>query len=198
MGRRIFAEVYQTVSNMSLTTGTIYFLQGSLGSGKSHILAALVCLLVKECKRVVYIPDARDLATATNTALEFAYADYKVLRKRIQRFSSITDIWQFAKERSRLGDRWYIICDQMNALDHFPDTANTLGPHAELEALQFIKRLSEDHYFIWSTSGNCRQEASNNRRQNSTAKRLLFHEGYNRVRSSRPSDTWSTPTNMRG
>jgi len=202
MGRRIFAEVYQTVSNMSFTTGTIYSLQGSLGSGKSHILAALVCLLAKEDKRVVYLPDARVLATDiveyTKEALQLAYADDQALFKQIQGLSSIADIFQFSGECSRRDECWYLICDQMNALDHFPDTANTLGPNAQQEALQFIQRLSKNHYFIWSASGNCRQAASNNRRQNSGAKRLLFREGYNRVRSSLPSDTWSTPTNMRG
>jgi len=202
MGRQIFGEVYQTVSNMSGRAGTIYSLQGSLGTGKSHILAALVCLLIKEGKRVVYLPDARVLAIAiedyTKEALQLAYADDQALFKQIQGLSSIADIFQFSEERSRLGDRWYIICDQMNALDHFPDTANTLGPNAQQGALQFIQRLSKDHYFIWRASGNCRQAASNNRRQNFGAKRLLFREGYNRVRSSRPSDTWSNPTNMRG
>ena len=152
MGRRIFAEVYQTVSNMSPTTGTIYSLQGSLGSGESHILAALSCLLVKEDKTVVYLPDARVLATAivkyTKEALQLAYADDQVLFKQIQGLSSIADIFEFSEECARLGDRWYIICDQMNALDQFPDTANTLGPEAQQEALQFIPRLSGDHYLI--------------------------------------------------
>jgi len=44
MGRQIFGEVYQMVSNMSRRAETIYSLQGSLGSGKSHILAFTVGL----------------------------------------------------------------------------------------------------------------------------------------------------------
>jgi len=202
MGRRIFAEVYQTVSKMSVTTGMIYSLQGSLGSGKSHILAALVCLLVKEGKRVVYLPEAKQLATDlvgyTQYSLQLAYADDEVLFERIQGFSSITDILKFAKERSRRGELWYLICDQMNALDHFHDIANSLAAEDQREALRFIQRLASDHIYIWSASGNCRDAASDNRRQNSGAQRLLFREGYNRVRSSLPSDTRSTPTNMRG
>jgi len=189
MGRKIFGEVYQTVSNMSRRAGTIYSLQGTLGSGKSHILAALVCLLVKESKRVVYIPDARVLATDivkyTKEALKFAYADDQALFKQIQGLSSKPDIFEFAEERTSRCESWYLICDQMNALDHTPDSANTLGRDAQLEALQFIQCLSGDHYFIWS-AGNCRDAASNNKRQNSGAKRLLFREGYNRVRLSPP------------
>jgi energy-coupling factor transporter ATP-binding protein EcfA2 len=190
------------VSNMSRRTGTIYSLQGSLGSGKSHILAALVCLLVKKGKRVVYLPDAKVLATAiveyTKEALQLAYADDQALFERIQGLLSIADIVQFALERSSQHEWWYLICDQMNALDHFPDTSNTLGPGAQMEALQFIQRLAHTHYFIWSASGNCREAASDNVRQNSGAKRLLFREGYNRVRSSRFFDTRLTPTNTWG
>jgi len=152
MGGPIFAEVYQTVSKMSVTTGTVYYLQGTLGSGESHILAALVCLLIKEGKRVVYLPEAKPLATDlvgyTQYALQLAYADDEVLFERIQGFSSMTDILKFAKERSRRGEWWYLICDQMNTLYHFPNTDNSLGPDAQPEALQFIQRLSEDHYFI--------------------------------------------------
>jgi ABC-type glutathione transport system ATPase component len=202
MGRQKFAEVYQTVSNMSWATGTIYSLQGTLGSGKSHILAALACLLLKEGKRVVYLPDARVLATAvveyTKEALQLAYADDQALFERIQVLLSIEDIVQFALERSSQHEWWYLICDQMNALDHFPGTANTLSPAAQMEALRFILRLAHPHYFIWSASGNCREAPSDNPRQNSGGKRLLFREGYNRVRSSRFFDTRLTPTNTWG
>jgi hypothetical protein len=202
MGREIFAKVYQMVSNMSRTTGTIYSLEGTLGSGKSHILAALVCLLLKECKWVVYLPDARVLAKSivehTKDALQLAYADNQALFGQIQGLLSIEDIVQFSLERSRQGEWWYLICDQMNALDHFPDTANSLSPETRMAALQFIQRLAYPHYFIWSASGNCREAASDNARQNSGAKRLLFREGYNRVRSSRFFDTRLTPTNVQG
>jgi len=188
IGRKIFGEVYRTVSNMSRRAGTIYSLQGTLGSGKSHILAALVCLLIKEGKRVVYILDARVFATNivdyTKEAMQLAYADDQVLFEQIEGFSFTADILQFSKERSKRGDWWYLICDQMDALDHFPDSANTLGPDAQMEALRFIRSLSGYHYFIWSASGNCRQTASDNARQNSGAKWLVFERGYTRVRYS--------------
>ena len=188
IGRKIFGEVYRTVSNMSRRAGTIYSLQGTLGSGKSHILAALVCLLIKEGKRVVYILDARVFATNivdyTKEAMQLAYADDQVLFEQIEGFSFTADILQFSKERSTRGDWWHLICDQMNAVDHFPDSANTLDPDAQMEALWFIWSLSGYHYFIWSDSGNCREAASDNAHQNSGAKWLVFERGYTRVRCS--------------
>jgi len=142
------------------------------------------------------LPDARVLATTiveyTKDALQFAYADDRVLWERIEGLSSTADICQFSSERARWSERWYLICDQMNALDHFPDTANTLGQDAQLEALQFIRRLSANPYFIWSASGFCREAVSDNARQNYGAKCLIFREGYNRVRTSRFFDIMLT------
>lgn len=112
MGRRIFAEVYQTVSSMSWRTGTGYCVQGSLGSGKSHILAALACLLIKEGKKVVYLPDARVLARMmvvyTRAALQLTYSDNEELFQQIQAISSPAEILQFVHERS---EEIYFICE---------------------------------------------------------------------------------------
>ena len=127
---------------------------------------------------------ATDIVKYTKEALKFAYADDQALFKQIQGLSSIADIIKLAEERSECGEWWYIICDQMSALDHFTDSANTLGLDAKLEALQFVQRLTEDHYFIWSASGNCRDAASDNARQNSRAKWLVIRTGYTRVRYS--------------
>jgi energy-coupling factor transporter ATP-binding protein EcfA2 len=188
MGRQVFAEVYKMVSNMSWRTGTIYSLQGTLGSGKSHILAALACLLLKNGKRVVYLPDVQVFAglkvKSTKAALGLAYADDEALFLRIQGLSSTTDICQFVEERAKCGEVMYFICDQMNALDHFPDAADTKDQRVKQEALSFIEELSGIHNFIWSASGNCRAAASHNARQWSGAQRVLFRRGYNRVYSS--------------
>jgi len=39
-----------------------YLLHGTLGAGKSHLLAVLTCVLRKEGMRVVYLPDCRRLS----------------------------------------------------------------------------------------------------------------------------------------
>ena len=191
MGRRIIADVYQAVSNLSWRTGSNYSLQGSLGSGKSHILAALACLLVKEGKRVVYLPDARILAAMmvayTQAALQLTYADDEELFQRIQGFSSTAAIYEFVRERQARGEKLYFICDQMDALDHLPGTGNTLGARVQDDAVEFILQLSGFHNFIWSASGNCRV-TSDNAWPNSGAKRLLVQQGYNRVCSYRLVD----------
>jgi len=188
MGREIFAEVYQVVSNMSRRTGKIYSLQGSSGTGKSHILAALACLLVKEGKRVVYLPNAKVLAAMmvvyTKEALKLTYADDEELFRRIQGFSLTVEVLQFIQEREEQGEELYIICGQMDTLRRFPDTADANGPRVQDEALTSILQLSMWHNFIWSASGNC-WASSDTALQTSGARHLLLRQGYNRVCSSR-------------
>ncbi|KAF8431713.1 hypothetical protein BGX38DRAFT_1177614 [Terfezia claveryi] len=48
------------------------YLHGTQGSGKSHILAALTCLLMKKGHRVVYIPDCRALILDLFRYLQFS------------------------------------------------------------------------------------------------------------------------------
>jgi len=181
MGRQIFADVYQAVSNLSWRTGTNYSLQGSLGSGKSHILAALACLLVKEGRRVVYLPDAKRLAAAmvayTKFALQLTYADDRELFQRIQGFKSTETICEFVQERQVCGEELYFICGPMNTLDHYLVTGNKLGPQDQDDVLTFILQLSGFHKLIWSGSGNCQVISG----QSSGVKRLLVQQGYNRV-----------------
>jgi hypothetical protein len=60
--------------------------------------------------------------------LQLAYADDEERFHRILGFSSTAEICQFVRERHIRGEELYFICDQMNALDHFPNNGNTLVP----------------------------------------------------------------------
>jgi len=60
------------------------YVYGTPGSGKSHLLAALVYHLIREGKRVFYVPDCSTLlldpANTIWTALRFAFYDSAALR----------------------------------------------------------------------------------------------------------------------
>lgn len=81
---------------------------------------------------MVCLPDGRVSATMVVTylkaALRLTYADDQALFQRIQGFSFTVEICQFVVERHERGEELYFICDQMNARDHFPDTATPLVP----------------------------------------------------------------------
>ena len=62
MGREIFAQLYKVVHREDIQMGNNYlYLCDMSGTGKSHLLAALVCQLVFEGKRVFYVPVCRRL-----------------------------------------------------------------------------------------------------------------------------------------
>jgi len=55
----------------------VCYFHGTVGAGKSHLLAALTCLLMRQGMLVVFIPDCNDLladpARYFTAGLEFAY-----------------------------------------------------------------------------------------------------------------------------
>ncbi|KAF8234815.1 hypothetical protein L208DRAFT_1393487 [Tricholoma matsutake] len=84
MGRSKFRELEKRVENKTFLKGSeSLYLYGTSGSGKSHLLAALVYCLVREGKRVFYIPDCSSLllkpAQTIWAALTFAFYDSDVL-----------------------------------------------------------------------------------------------------------------------
>ena len=69
MGRSKFRELQKRVENENfLDAHESLYLYGTSGSGKSHLLAALVYRLISEGKRIFYIPDCSILL------LELAHA----------------------------------------------------------------------------------------------------------------------------
>jgi ABC-type cobalamin transport system ATPase subunit len=62
VGRERFTEVYDKVQTLQYESSfRRLYVSGPMGHGKSHLLAALVCFLIKEGKCVIYIPDCAAL-----------------------------------------------------------------------------------------------------------------------------------------
>ena len=97
------------------------YLYGSSGSGKSHLLAALVCWFIKNQKRVVYIPDCAELVgagaalTVFKKALRFCYNDDGVT---LQTINDFLEFWGLAPQI-------ILAVDQLNALDRGPSGIST-------------------------------------------------------------------------
>ena len=60
-GRSIFSTVYDMAKQMNTKQQKRLHIHGTLGAGKSYLLAALGSLLWKEGVRVVYVPDCYEL-----------------------------------------------------------------------------------------------------------------------------------------
>ena len=90
MGRECFLRVWNALAGVrkdSQHRQAIY-VYGGKGLGKSYILAALACLLVRQGARVVYLPDCRamllDPLIYLQTALIFAFLNSAIHLEDIQ------------------------------------------------------------------------------------------------------------------
>ena len=103
VGRSHFQHILDEVQNPNYLKGLWdLYLYGTSGTGKSHILAALVRHLVQKGERVVYIPDCsillNDHTTYIRTALLFAFYDQPALRAEIIHARDMSALLRFIRE----------------------------------------------------------------------------------------------------
>jgi hypothetical protein len=121
MGRSKFAELQQDVYSADIQAGHERLsLYGAAGTGKSHLLAALVCQLVRQRKRVFYIPDCRQIVDgdpfkAIRTALLFTFYDDSRSCDTINAAKSMGDLLDYGRNLPE--SSLYVIIDQRNVLE---------------------------------------------------------------------------------
>ena len=151
MGRSKFRELQKRVENENfLDALESLYLYGTSGSGKSHLLAALVYRLVREGKRVFYIPDCSILllepAHTIWAALTFAFYDSPVLETIGDPHDVDALIRWVANDRDI-----YIIVDQVNTLE---PTGDDSLKKRKAQALCWLGALRFNHRYIFSASAN--------------------------------------------
>jgi hypothetical protein len=116
MGREKFMELLNTLDEPWRKDRAALWVYGTRGYGKSHLLAALVCLLSARKERVVYIPDCRDCLKAPTlyfrAAMLLTWADDDDMQKKIINLSTMEQIHVFFKKH-----RAIFVIDQMNTLE---------------------------------------------------------------------------------
>jgi hypothetical protein len=182
MGRASFQHLLTAVKDPGFLDGSsTLYLYGPSGTGKSHLLAALVFYLVRNGERVLFIPDCRSLLThlldQIKQALLFAFHDDLDLCDEINRACHIDDIVLLVSAQH--SHTFYIVVDQRNALD-------SAGPgdmkkHAKEAALDTIDKLRASQRYIFSASANQQSDRDSERRQ-SEIKTILFRAGLNHLR----------------
>lgn len=104
MGRKRFKALYDAIDSLikesvvSSRESKSLTVSGPAGSGKSYILAALACLLVKQGKFVVYIPSCEALAVGNPTALFkeiLSLTFYPAYQAQISAIRNIADLEGF-------------------------------------------------------------------------------------------------------
>src|SRR5436305_9410690 len=118
MRREKFEELlenFQTVRR-SLHYSAL-LLYGTRGYGKSHLLAALVCYLVAQGERVVFIPDCRECLKSPvkcfKAAMLFAWADDHK-EQEIMKLDEMKQILKFLQAKSGRGTIY--VYDQLNGI----------------------------------------------------------------------------------
>jgi IstB-like ATP binding protein len=162
MGRSKFRELQNHVENEDfLDAHESLYLYGTSGSGKSHLLAALVCHLVREGKRVFYIPDCSSLllepAETMRAAYHFAFYDSPVLGTIGDPYDVDALIRLVANDREV-----YIIVDQVNTLEVVEKDGRK---DKKVQATNWLDALRFNHRYIFSASANENSNRDADRKQ---------------------------------
>ncbi|KAJ6601384.1 hypothetical protein DFH09DRAFT_561727 [Mycena vulgaris] len=130
MEREAFPLLVKAVANLtSRTDGTnpsAAFLLGTIGVGKSHLLAALAVHLRQQGKVVVYVPDCGELVKSPvhymGAALLCAFSgqnsENRIKRVQIRALTSMLEIESWCKNQYTLGVCLIFLVDQLNGLEN--------------------------------------------------------------------------------
>lgn len=157
-GREAFLALAAKGNRMNTTTRRKLYLHGTMGTGKSHVMAAYAVYLVANQKRVVFIPDCRLLAViptrTLRNALLLAFADLKgSIIQDIEAIRTASNLKDFC---DRIAARYtiYFLIDQVNALDPSEPTEDRLSVHQKEETRALLDWITVSHIKIQSGSGN--------------------------------------------
>ncbi|KAJ7037510.1 hypothetical protein C8F04DRAFT_413787 [Mycena alexandri] len=163
MGREVFPLLVDAVASLTTdgTGSSAAFLEGPIGVGKSHLLAALALLLRRQGKVVVYIPHCGDLlqspvhymAAALLCAFPGTGPEDKARRSELRYLKSTAEIVDWCRTQSaQRGVQFHFLVDQLNGLE----AANSgMTPVRQCEAVKsFLLQLYVDNICVRSSSAN--------------------------------------------
>jgi hypothetical protein len=166
MGREGFTDIWKAWIKIK---AEIYYRQaiyvyGSMGYGKSHILVALACLLIRKGERVVYIPDCRamlnNLPAYLRNAILMAFPDTasSFYRNWACRCATTEELIFLCDHYRKMKGQLCFIIDQFNAFDPESSGEDDIASQNENRNKLFtvVNALSAQHFLITSVSANDR------------------------------------------
>jgi Cdc6-like AAA superfamily ATPase len=128
------------------------YVYGTRGYGKSHLLAAMVCVLAATETKVVYIPDCREFIQEPIrymiTAMLFAWVDDESKQRDIMALKTQEDIYAFFQGKKDV----VFVIDQLNALQK--QEQNDKFADEKLQLYKWLINLKASHKAILSSSAN--------------------------------------------
>lgn len=185
-GRKIFRNVYDAAKAMNILTSRRLFLHGTLGAGKSHLLAALTCVLRKEGVRVVYLPDCRALLDNPfrylRHALRLAFFEQQEIQAFFLACEKIEQLVEFCNNAASAHQHILFIIDQVNALDPQDEARDRYSNETKRLARTLLENITSEHLKLSSSTGNYMHAAYDTHRQ-TNEKRISIYGGLGKVRS---------------
>jgi energy-coupling factor transporter ATP-binding protein EcfA2 len=151
MGRGGLTALLAQVSELRLAKTRKLLLHGTAGFGKSHIVAALVCLLIKQGRLVLYLPDCKvmlqDRVDYLRAALRLTFhGDEGVQRELLEADEKgLLDRCKWTKDL-------VFVVDQLNALDISPGGDDLQDKKSD--CCDLINSASFGHLIIQAASAN--------------------------------------------
>jgi len=182
MGRSGFGDIEKEAENPHFLRGLYsLYLNGPSSIGKSYMLAALVCRLIRKGKYVLYIPDCSILLEhaeeSLRCALQLAFHHDRVLCSQLSDAHLTDDLFRIVQEHAH--DSLYVVLDQYNALD--PDGTNGPLDQAKVNAKSYLNGLGIRQRCIFSRSGKHHSDHAGNGEQE-RIKFISLHAGLSEVR----------------
>jgi hypothetical protein len=184
-GRKKFAILAGKGDAMNTTTKQNLYQYGTMGSGKSHIMAAYAVYLVAKGERVIFIPDCRPLAVhplpALRKSLSLAFADHFPTLLRINKIDSLDLLRKFFDDMAGITTIYFLI-DQVNALDASDPTSDRISDKQKEVARNLLDWISAGHIKIQSGTGNY-QHGQGDMVREATEEKMPFYGGLDKVSS---------------
>ncbi|CAB4480718.1 unnamed protein product [Rhizophagus irregularis] len=153
MGRTKFEQVLEDINKLRPRSYMKLFIYGTVGYGKSHILTAIACFLFRTRRRVVFLPDCRQLAVDPVEYIKLAlFLTYENDDVKISEINACEDFCQIIKFCKSLEEKLYFIVDQMNALDEGDNTGISLEKKRQIR--ENLDKMVDNHFYIMSSSAN--------------------------------------------
>lgn len=187
MGREYFTTLLDEVTRLMESETRKLSLYGTIGYGKSHLLAALACYLTVGGTRVVYVPDCRECCerpfTYFQAAMLFTWANDTEMQEDIMKLESMEDIDLFFRNQPA---KLLFIYDQMNGLDLEDEKHDTVSNSRKQELRKWMDAFAQSHKVIYSASANYKARVRMEQKQTNDWK-LYVYGGFSAV--SPPNST---------
>lgn len=167
-GRSMFSTVYDMTKQMNTKQQKRVHIHGTLGVGKSYLLAALVSLLLKEGVRVVYVPDCYELCMSEPpvsyliSSLATSFCKDAELGPEIRTLADTVldetststrlewEVLVFCNLAAKLQKNILFVVDQANTLDDSQD--DRVSNKKKMEVRRLLDGLSSYHMKISSST----------------------------------------------